>query len=162
MELARSYSNHPFLCALGIAGNFRGRKLSQFGGSKIFKEKTFVDCLLVSQPKILRPSISGRKLSQIATKIHESFLPQIFPTMYMYLGVILEDASSEEVEEVGRGDDGLSGWYLHPFTQDQHVAESEERTGTILVLVEGVERGGRGERGGKRGEGGGERGGRKE
>ena len=68
--------------------------------------------------------------------------------MYMYLRIILEDASSKEVEEVGRGDNGLSGWYLHPFTQDQHVAESEERTGTILVLVEGEERGGR-----ERGEG---------
>ena len=73
--------------------------------------------------------------------------------MYMYLRVILEDASSEEVEEVGGGDDGLSGWYLHPFTQDQHVAESEERTRTILILVEGRERGGR-----ERGRGGEERG----
>ena len=88
--------------------------------------------------------------------------------MYMYLRIILEDASSEEVEEVGGGDDGLSGWYLHPFTQDKHVAESGERTGTILVLVEGGERGGRerGEgregRGRERGEGEGERGGRKE
>ena len=76
--------------------------------------------------------------------------------MYMYLGVILEDASSKEVEEVGGGDNGLSSWYLHLSTQDQHVAESEERTGTILILVEGGERGGRGggeEREGERGGG---------
>ena len=65
----------------------------------------------------------------------------------MYLGVILEDASSEEVKEVGGGGNGLSSWNLHPSTQDQHIAESEEWTGTILILVEGVERGGRGERG---------------
>ena len=63
--------------------------------------------------------------------------------MYMYLGVILEDASSEEVKEVGGGGNGLSSWYLHPTTQDQHIAESEEWTGTILILVEGEERGGR-------------------
>ena len=71
--------------------------------------------------------------------------------MYMYLGVIFKDASSEEVEEVGGGDDGLSSWYLHPSTQDQHVAESEERTGTVLVLAEREERGGR--KGGERREG---------
>ena len=86
--------------------------------------------------------------------------------MYMYLRVILEDASSEEVEEVGGGDDGLSSWYLHPSTQDQHVAESEERTGTILVLAEREERGGRkgGERrkGSRRGEEGEQERGRRE
>ena len=72
--------------------------------------------------------------------------------MYMYLGVILENASSEEVKEVGGGGNGLSSWYLHPSTQDQHIAESEEWTGTILILVEGEERGGRGEREGREGE----------
>ena len=38
-----------------IAGNFQGRKLSQFGGNKIFAEKTFADCLLVSLPKDAMP-----------------------------------------------------------------------------------------------------------
>ena len=33
-------------------GNLRGRKLSWFGRNKIFVEKTFMDCSLVSLPKV--------------------------------------------------------------------------------------------------------------
>ena len=39
-----------------IAGNFQGSKLSQFGRNKIFAEKTFADCSLVSPPKDAMPS----------------------------------------------------------------------------------------------------------
>lgn len=38
-----------------IVGNFRGGKLSRFGGNNIFAEKTFTDCSLVSPPKDATP-----------------------------------------------------------------------------------------------------------
>ena len=38
-----------------LVGNFRGRKLSQFGRNKIFTENIFADCTLVSLPKDALP-----------------------------------------------------------------------------------------------------------
>ena len=46
------YSGYVKYC---ITRNFRGRKLSRFGGNKIFVDKTFADCSLVSLPKDATP-----------------------------------------------------------------------------------------------------------
>ena len=72
-----------------IAGNFRGRELSRFSGKKIFAEKNFAHCSLVSLPNDATPPTFAEKTLQIATnlKIHESFLPRKFPAILTHASV---------------------------------------------------------------------------
>ena len=50
------------------AGNFKRENFRELVENKIFTEKSFVDCSLVSPPKDTTPPILQRKLSWIATK----------------------------------------------------------------------------------------------
>ena len=75
-----------------IVWNFWGRKLSR---NKIFAGKTFADCSLMSPPKDVMPSISWRKLAQIATKPRNSWKfssPKLFH--YMLWGMQLSQADA--------------------------------------------------------------------
>ena len=56
---------HPWLSKSSIT--VRGGKLLQFGGNKIFVEKTFTDCSLMSLPKDAMPPILWRKLLRLTT-----------------------------------------------------------------------------------------------
>jgi len=66
-KMKRYYDYH-------IAGNFRGRKLSQIGEKYDFHEEISCgpDCLLLPCQRMLRYPNSWRKLSQIATKPQNS------------------------------------------------------------------------------------------
>ena len=66
----------PIRMELPYRGNLRGRKLSRFGRNKIFTEKTFADCSLVSPPKDATPLNFGEKTfanSYKTSKIAEVF-----------------------------------------------------------------------------------------
>ena len=56
--------------------NFLGRKLSRFGGNRIFVEKTFADCSLVSLPKDATPPNFVEKTFVNSYKTFVSFLPR--------------------------------------------------------------------------------------
>ena len=73
----------------GGVGNFRGRKLSRFGRNKIFTEKTFVDCSLVSLPKV-PPNFAKKKTfanTYKTSKFAKVFSLESFPLYGLYLVV---------------------------------------------------------------------------
>jgi len=55
-----------------IAGNFRGRKLSQIGENTIFTGENFHGLLAFAVPKDATPKSSRRKISRIVTKPRNS------------------------------------------------------------------------------------------
>ena len=68
--------HHPCIlfCAViyRIAGNFRGRKLSQIGEKYDFHGENFRGLLAFAALKVPHPQILRRKLSRIATKLRNS------------------------------------------------------------------------------------------
>ena len=75
-----------------LAENFRGRRLSRFGGNKIFAEKTFANCSLVSLPKDSMPPNLAEKTfanSSKTSKVVKVFcymVPAMEVTLILTLG----------------------------------------------------------------------------